>query len=155
SLAGGALGLLLARWGTVAFGMATENVGKPYWIDFSMNYIVFAYCAGVCVLAGILFGLAPAFQASRVDLNDTLKEGSRSGSGIRRGFFAGALFVFQSPLAVVLRAGAGLMMRSFLKHQARDANVPPQNILLGTLGLPNPRYPKPADRLQFVDRLMP
>ena len=66
---GGLGGLALAYWGVSLFDKATANVGKPYWIVFQIDLTVFAYLAAVCVAAGVLFGLAPALQLSRVDLN--------------------------------------------------------------------------------------
>jgi putative ABC transport system permease protein len=146
---GGVLGLALARWGIRAFGLAVENVGKPYWIDFSMNYVVFGYFAAVTVLSGIVFGIAPALQAARVDLNEALKEGARSAGGRRSGLLAGALVVFQFTLAVVLSSGAGLMMRSFLLAADEFTYLRPDTILTARLGLPSSRYPKPEDRQRF------
>src|SRR5262249_55235427 len=107
---GGALGLLLANVGIGAFSQATADVGKPYWIDFSMNYVVFGYFAALTLVTGVIFGLAPALSATRVNLNDTLKEGARSSGGVRGGWLSGALVVLQFTLAVVLLSGAGLMM---------------------------------------------
>lgn len=155
SAIGGLAGLLLARFGIAAFGSAVENVGKPYWIDFSMDYVVFAYFAALTVLAGIVFGIAPALSASRVDLNETLKEGSRSVAGARGGYLSGALVVFQFTLAVVLLSGAGLMMRSFLAAQDEFAGMNGQQVLKTVVSLPNARYPDPAGRQQFFERLMP
>jgi predicted permease len=132
-----------------------ENVGKPYWIDFSMNYVVFGYFAALTILAGIIFGLAPALSASRVDLNETLKEGSRSSGGIRGGFLSGALVVLQFTLAVVLLSGAGLMMRSFLIAQNEFAGMNGGQVLTARVTLPRSRYPKPEDRQRFFERLSP
>src|SRR5262245_16200840 len=83
SAIGGVLGLLLANAGIRAFTQATTDVGKPYWIDFSMTYVVFGYFAALTLAIGVIFGLAPALAASRVNLNDKLKEGARSSGGLR------------------------------------------------------------------------
>ena len=91
SVLGGALGLGLAVMGAHWFDRAVANVGKPYWIDFSMNYVVFGYFAAISICSGLLFGLAPALQASRVDLNRALKDGGRSGAGVRGGRLTAAL----------------------------------------------------------------
>jgi putative ABC transport system permease protein len=155
SFFGGLLGLVLANFGIKAFGLAVANVGKPYWIDFSMNYTVFAYFAGLTVLAGVIFGLAPALSASRVDLNVTLKEGSRGSGGPRGGYLSGALVVFQFTLAVVLLSGAGLMIRSFLAAQNEFSGMNADRILTSRVTLPRSRFPKPEDRQQFFEKLLP
>lgn len=152
---GGVLGLVLAHFGISAFGRAVENVGKPYWVDFSMNFLVFGYFAAFTILAGIIFGLAPALSASRVDLNETLKEGSRSSGGVRGGYLSGALVVFQFTLAVVLLSGAGLMMRSFFIAQSEFARMNGGQILSSRVTLPQSRYSKPEDRQRFFETLMP
>ncbi|MBM3787729.1 MAG: FtsX-like permease family protein, partial [Acidobacteria bacterium] len=71
SVTGGLAGLALSQFGISAFDKAVANVGKPYWIQFTMNWTVVAYFAAICVLSGLIFGLAPALRASRVDLNET------------------------------------------------------------------------------------
>ncbi len=151
---GGLLGLVLARFGISAFGRAVADVGKPYWIDFSMNYVVFAYFGGLTILTGVLFGLAPALAATRVNLNDALKDGSRGSSG-GGGYLSGALVVFQFTLSVVLLSGAGLMMRSFLLAQSEFGGMNAGKVLVARVRLPENRYPKDADRQRFFDKLMP
>ncbi|MGH9672051.1 MAG: ABC transporter permease [Bryobacteraceae bacterium] len=155
AVAGGLIGLFLAVWGARAFNLAVADVGKPYWIDFSMDYMVFLYFAAVSLVSGILFGLAPAFQSSRVDLIETLKEGSRSAGGLRGGRLTGALVVFQFTLALILLSGAGLMMRSFQEHQDRVAGVPAGRILAVDISLPDARFPKPEERVRFYERIVP
>jgi predicted permease len=155
STLGGLFGLLLAKLGISAFGSATADVGKPYWIDFSMNYMVFGYFGALTIVTGILFGLAPALAASRVNLNDALKDGSRGSSGGSGGYLSGALVVFQFTLSVVLLSGAGLMIRSFLLAQNEFGGMNAGKVLIARVSLPASRYPKPADRQQFFDRLAP
>ena len=155
SAMGGALGLVLAQFGTAAFGRAVLDVGKPYWIDFSTNYVVFGYFAGLTLVTGILFGLAPALAASRVNLNNALKEGSRSSGGRRGGYMSGALVVLQFTLATVLLSAAGLLMRSFLMAQNEYSGIGASKILAARVNLPRSRYTKPEDRQQFYDGLLP
>lgn len=154
SILGGIAGLLLAIFGVRAFDLAVANVGKPYWIDFSMDYFVFAYFAAVCIGTGLLFGLAPALQSARVDLNETLKEGSRgSGRGSRARLFSSVLVVTEIALSLVLLAGAGLMIRSFLNLQGMQSVPSPASIQTMRLMLVDAKYPKKEDRIAFYDKL--
>ena len=89
SLLGGAAGLIIARFAVRAFDAAIANVGKPTWILFEMDYMVFVYFAAACLVSAVLFGLMPGLQASRVDLNATLKEGSRDSGSKRGGILSG------------------------------------------------------------------
>jgi predicted permease len=150
SSAGGVLGLGLATAGVRAFDMAVQDTGKPSWIIFSLDYVVLAYCAGVCVGCGILFGLAPALRSSRVQLSDTLKEGGRAGSS-HGGRLSAALVVFQFALAVVLLAGAGLLIRSFLSSQQVNDFVPREQLLTARLILPGERYPDRDAKGRFFE----
>jgi len=74
SALGGTLGLALSAAGVYWFDLASRDVGRPYWVHFTMDYAVFGYFAALCVCSGLLFGLAPALRFSRVDLNSTLKD---------------------------------------------------------------------------------
>jgi len=155
SLTGGVLGLSLAYWGAKGFDLAVSNVGKPYWIDFRMDWVVFTYFAAVSVLAGIIFGIAPALQSSKIDINTTLKEGARGAGGHRGGFLSASLVVFQFTLAMVLLSGAGLMMRSFAKAANELPQVPAQSILQANVNLPDSRYKSMDLRYRFFEQLMP
>ena len=103
----------------------------------------------------MLFGLAPALAASRVNLNDALKDGSRGSGGVRGGYLSGALVVFQFTLSVVLLSGAGLMMRSFLVAQNEFAEMNGAKVLSTRVTLPASRYPKAEDRQRFFEKLLP
>ncbi len=156
SMTGGLLGLMLARWGVRAFDLAVADVGKPYWIQFTMDLTVFGYVAGICVLTGILFGLAPALQAAKVDLNEALKEGARgAGGALRARYLTGGLVVVELALSMVLLIGAGLMIRSFLKMYVIHSEMAPESILTLRLNLADAKYPKPEQRLAFYERLEP
>ncbi len=154
SLMGGVLGLGLSLMGTRAFDRAVVNVGKPYWIDFSMNYVVFGYFAAVSIASGLLFGLAPALQTSRVDLNRALKDGGRSGMSVRGGRLSAGLVILQFMLAVVLLAGAGLFMRGFLEHQAMNDWVPADRIFTAQLSLPSERYEDGEAKVRMYEQIL-
>jgi predicted permease len=115
---------------------------------------VLLYLAAVCVGTGILFGLAPALRSARVDLNETLKEGGRGGSG-RSHWLSSTLVVLQFMLAVVLLAASGLMMRSLVAGQRINPSVPSAHVLTARVALPNSRYADKAARLRFYEDALP
>jgi putative ABC transport system permease protein len=155
SLAGGIVGLGVALLGVRWIDAATLPTGRPYWLDFTMDYRVFGYFLAVSVLTGILFGLAPALQISKSSVSENLKEGGRGASGGKRaGRLTGALLVGQVGLTIVLLVGAGLMIRSFLITQQFDIGVDTDRILSVQVTLPNARYPQATDRVAFHDSLM-
>ena len=154
SSVGGLFGLVIARYAVRAFDAALVNVSKPTWILFEMDYVVFAYFAAACVVSGLLFGLAPALQASRVDLNASLKEGSRDSGSKRRGILSGSLVVGQFMLAVVLLAAAGMFVRGLFEQRAALGALPLREVLSARIQLPNDRYPDDESRFRFYDQLL-
>jgi len=154
SVLGGVLGLGVGLLGVRWIDVATVPTGRPYWLDFSMDYRVFAYFAAVSIFTGILFGLAPALQISKSNVSENLKEGGRSGSkGKRAGRMTDVLLVGQIGLTIVLLVGAGLMIRSFLISQQFDIGVDIENLVTVQVTLPPSRYQQPADRQAFQERL--
>ncbi len=110
ALAGGGLGLVLAAWGTrAALGVLPTSLPRAGEIGLDARVLIFTMASSL--LAGILFGLAPALKASQPDLHETLKEGGRGGSGARHRV-QGALVAAEISLALVLLIGAGLMIRT-------------------------------------------
>ncbi len=154
SLLGGAAGLIIARFAVRAFEAAVVDVGKPSWILFEMDYMVFVYFAAACLVSAVLFGLMPGLHASRVDLNATLKQGSRDTGSKRGGLLSGALVVFQFMLAVVLLAGAGLFVRGLFEQRASLEGLPAAEVLSANINLPQDRYPDEAARFRFYDQLL-
>jgi putative ABC transport system permease protein len=154
---GGAFGLVVAQIGVWLFDRAvSEGVGKPYWIEFRMDWMVLLYLAGICILTGILFGLAPALQISKTSVNEELKEGGRGNSGGRRAqWLSSTMVVVEIALTLVLLVGAGLMVRSFLSLYAQDIGIRTDYLMTMRLQLPNTKYPKPELRQAFYDRLEP
>lgn len=157
SVLGGLVGLGLAGAGVHAFDLATQDVGKPYWVRFGMDYVVFGYLAVISVLTGLLFGLAPALGASRVDLNTALKDGAPASGSSSAARLVGILVVLQFALTLVLLAGAGLMVRSFFAAQSVNSFVPANQIFTARIGVPEGperRYAQPADRLRLYEQLL-
>jgi predicted permease len=154
SVISGIAGLGLAQLGINWFDMETQGVGKPYWMIFRMDPRAFAFFVAVSVLSGILFGLMPALHISKTNLNEVLKEGGRSGGGgMRSRRWAGALVVMQVTLTLVLLAGAGFMMRSFLILYRMDTGFDSSRVLTMQLLLPARKYVTPADRVAFLKRV--
>jgi putative ABC transport system permease protein len=151
SILGGFFGWLISKWGLRLF---VANAHAPSWIDFSMDYGGFAYLAAISIGTGVLFGLAPALRLSRLDINSSLKNGSRGATGGGRGkHLSGILVIAEMALAVVLLAGAGLMIRSFLNVYMTKTGVNEKNVLVMRLLLPPPKYPHPDDQISFHQRL--
>ena len=158
SCLGGLAGLGLAWAGVRAFDVATQDVGKPYWIEFTMDLRALLYFAAVSVTTGIVFGLVPALRASRVDLNTTLKDGTPSGGSARGGKLTAALVVFQFALTMILLASAGMMVRAFFAAQTTNAFVRAESLITARVQLPEgkgDRYEDAVARRQFWDRLLP
>jgi putative ABC transport system permease protein len=141
---------ILIRW----FDGETQNVGKPYWMTFNMDASVFAFFGVVCVLTGIIFGLAPALHISKTNVNEVLKEGGRSGSvGLRARRWTAALVVVELTLTLVLLAGAGFMMRSFMNLYRIDTGIETSRLLTMTFLLPTRKYNNPQMRNDFIHRM--
>jgi putative ABC transport system permease protein len=153
---GGAIGLLLASTGVQVLDAAVQDPDKPYWINFTLDYVVFGYVAAICVVTGILFGLAPALHVSKTNINDLLKEGGRGTTGSRRvRWLSGTMVVVELALTIVLLAGAGLMIRSFLKVYTLDIGISTNHLMTMRMQLPDSKYATPDVRRAFYERLEP
>jgi predicted permease len=154
--AGGVLGLGIAVIGTRLFDQAVADVGKPYWITFTIDGVVIAYLAAICGVTSLAFGLAPALQVARTSVGSVLKQGGRGSTGsrsMRR--FSSALVVLELALTLVLLVGAGLMTRSFLALNAIDTGIDTERLVSMRINLPRATYPTAEARAQFFERLGP
>jgi predicted permease len=134
AIAGGTLGLLLAAWGTrAALGVLPTALPRAEEVGLDARVLVFTMA--ISVLAGILFGLAPAFKTSQPDLHATLKEGGRGASGTRHRA-QDVFVVVEMAMALVLLIGAGLMIRSLTHLWRVDPGFDPRNVLTFSLTLP-------------------
>jgi predicted permease len=153
---GGFIGWWLAKWGVRSYAVAMANRSSWLVLDFAMDQRVLAYLIAISIGTGLLFGLAPALRLSKLDINASLKDGGRGATGGGRGKHLTALLVIgEMALAVVLLAGAGVMIRSYLKIHTADMGVNTANVLGGTLNLPSETYPRDEDKISFFDRLIP
>jgi putative ABC transport system permease protein len=154
SLVAGIFGLILSVGGIRWFDSETQNVGKPYWMVFTMDWRTFTFFLGVCLLTGIIFGLAPALHVSKTNVFETLKEGGRSGSGgVRARQWSTGLVVAQLALTLVLLAGAGFMMRSFLTMYGMDIGIDTSRLVSMNMILSARKYPNLEDRAAFLRRV--
>ena len=150
----GVAGLGLAYAGVRWFDANTADIGKPYWMVFSMDGTVVAFFAAVCLVTGIVFGLAPALYVSRTSVIEVMKDGGRAGSaGMRARRWTTALIVAELTLTLVLLSGAGLMMRSFMNLYQMDIGVDTSRLVSMQLIFPTRTYASLESRALFLQRL--
>ena len=155
SVIGGTLGVLVAWWGTKAL----VALSPPALIDLqrvAVNLPVLGFTLAVAVITGLVFGLAPALEATRFDLHDSLKEGGKNvGGGGHR--VRNVFVITQVALALVLLVGAGLLVRSLNRLQSVDPGFNAQNLLTVRVTLPTSRYEEEPKRISFfqqaIDRM--
>jgi predicted permease len=126
ALVSGAVGLLFAYWLVRAAAGLKPPVDVPLAIDLHLDYRVMAFTCAVSLATGVLFGLLPAWQATKVDLLPALKDETGSG-GLRRSWWKDGLIVLQVALSLVLLVGGGLMLRALQRAQALDLGFEPKN----------------------------
>ena len=115
--------------------------GQLDWMTFDMDASVFAFFAMVCLLTGIIFGLAPALHISKTNVNEVLKEGARGSAGGARARIRSALVIAEVALSLLLLVGAGLMVRTFLNLQRIDVGFRPERAMTLRLSLPEKYKP--------------
>ena len=154
SLTGGLLGLMVAWWGTeLLVKMIPQDV--PRLTEISLDRWVFGFTVLVSVLTGIIFGLAPALQASKVELTEAMKEGGRaSSSGGGRSRLRNALVVAEIAIAIVVLVSAGLLLKSFRKLQQVDLGFDTRNVLTASVEIPDAQYPKQEQASAFYKGLL-
>ncbi|HTA71997.1 MAG TPA: ABC transporter permease [Bryobacteraceae bacterium] len=150
---GGAAGLVIAQW--TLYLVRTINPGNiPRLDDIEINGAVLAFAFGISIVTGVLFGVAPAWRAMKVDLNTSLKAGGRGGQsdgGLRlaRNRLRGLLVVFELALSLILLTGAGLLIRSFVRLQSVPPGFATEHILSMQVAVNGPKYQKGAAAVQF------
>ncbi len=153
-LAGGAAGLLLALWGIEFLSAAAQKMSVPRAGSIGLDGRVLLFTFAASTVTGLMFGLAPAFQASKPDLNDALKEGGRSAGSARRSRTRNLLVVSETALAFMLLVGAGLLINSFMKLRAVDPGLQPENVLTMNISLPRQKYSQPEQVIVFHRQLL-
>ncbi len=155
SLMGGVGGLLLALWSIdlLKSGVPSEMASFIHgWNSIGLDARVLSFTLGISVLTGVLFGLVPALQVSKPDLNEGLKEGDRGSTGTRNRVRS-LLVISEMALALVLLIGAGLMMKSFMRLIEVQPGFNPHNVLSASLSLPRARYDTNQKATDFITQL--
>jgi len=153
SLAGGVLGLLLASWGLELL-MAYGPTDVPRLHDVSLDRYVLFFTLGVSTLTGVLFGLAPALQASKPDPGNMLKESGRGVSHSGRNRMRSALIVSEVALSLMLLVGAGLLITSFWRLLQTDPGFDPKGVLALDIPLNRTTYAKAEQRSAAFQQLI-
>jgi len=151
SLAGGGLGLLLAFWGVQTLGQWSE-ASLPAMHGIGIDAWVLAFTLGVSVVTGLLFGLAPAFQVSRTDVNAALKQESRGDTGGHRHRLRHLLVVSEVALALVLLIGAGLLIKSFSRLNEVDPGFRTEGVLTFQVTLTGEK--SSPQKVNFIEQIV-
>ncbi len=152
SAIGGFTGLFLSIWLTDLL-VSIIPEGAPSMNQVGIDYRVLGFALGISALTGILFGLAPALQASKLDVSSSLKEGGRTGEGHRRTSARSLLLIGEVALSLMLLVGAGLLIKSFLRLQEVRPGFNPHNVLVASVSLPGAKY-KDQQRPEFFRQLV-
>ena len=155
SALGGVAGLLLAQWGTEALiKTVPENIPRIANIQLDASVLLFTFL--VSMATGVIFGLVPAWQASHVDLNSSLKSGTRGGAaGETKGRFRNILIMAEVALALVLLISAGLLIQSFARLGRVQTGLRTERLLTARIGLSDVGYPKNENISAFYDQFLP
>jgi putative ABC transport system permease protein len=151
---GGAAGLVLAWWGTdLLVSLSPRELTDLQQVRISVPVLGFTFA--VSLLTGIIFGMAPAFEATRFNLHESLKEGSKNiGGGVRSHRLRSIFVVAEIALALILLVGAGLLVRSFWRLQSVDPGFNAKNLLTMRLSLPMRKYDSDRKRVDFFRQVI-
>jgi putative ABC transport system permease protein len=154
ALAGGLAGLLFA-WLSFSFLKQIIPAGMALNAGVRIDAKVFGFTLVLSLITGLIFGLTPALQAARIDLNSTLKQsGGRTGTSAGHRRLRGALVITEIALALVLLVGAGLLIQTFLRLRALDIGVNPENVLTLRTSLPRSKYSELPRRDAFYQQVL-
>lgn len=152
SLIGGGIGLLLSLWLTKLL-IALSPPNSPRFDEIRPDARVFAFTLGLTLITGLIFGLAPALQASRIDLNERLKEGGRSGGGASHNRVRSLMMVSEIALSFMLLVGAGLLIKSFMHLRDVSPGFNPANVLSVRVAIPGAKYAQGEPRAQVLRQM--
>jgi len=153
SIVSGGVGLVLSIW-LIKLLISISPPNSPRFEEIRMDFRVFGFAFAVAFVTGVVFGLVPAIQTSKVDLNETLKESGRSGSQARRNRIGSALMISEIALSFMLLVGAGLLIKSFIRLREVSPGFNPANVLTMRLSLPAGKYPQGEPRVQVYRQIL-
>jgi putative ABC transport system permease protein len=153
AVCGGALGVLLAHW-TIKALTSLNPKGVPRLTEINLDGRVLLFTGVVVLVTSVAFGLAPAWQAARIDLSQSLKDGGRTGAGTGSARLRRGLVMAEIALAFVLLVGAGLLLHSFARLLQVDLGFNPQNALKLSVSLPPTIYKDDAQKMVFIERAL-
>jgi putative ABC transport system permease protein len=154
SICGGVLGLALGLTLKAGLELALPPFSLPREADLAIDTRVLLFTLALAILTGIIFGLAPALQATRPNLAGCMKDGGRGASSGGRHKVRGALVVTEVALAFVLLTGAGLLIRSFFQMQQVDTGFDSTNVLTAGLPIPDKRFPDPVQLNTYLRQVV-
>ena len=152
SLIGGALGLLLSFWLTKLL-IALSPPNSPRFDEIRPDARVIAFTLGLTLITGLVFGLAPAVQAARADLNERLKEAGRSAGSASHNRLRSLMMVSEIALSFMLLVGAGLLIKSFIRLRDVSPGFNPANVLSVRVSIPSAKYAQGEPRTQILRQL--
>jgi len=153
ALVGAVFGALIAQLGVTMFNRAIADTDPPFWLDIALHPPVLAFVVATAIVASLFSGAIPAYQSSRADINEVLKDESRGASSFRIGRLSRGLVVFEIALSCGLLVASGLMVKSVVKLRTMDPGITTANVFTARLGFPS-TYADTVAQIQFFDELM-
>jgi putative ABC transport system permease protein len=150
---GGLLGILLAAWSFEFLkNLVPEDLSRT--VSLALDLRALGFAVAISLLSSFLFGMAPALQVSKLDLNDVLKEGGRASAGSRRRPFRNLLVIGEVALSLMLLVGSGLLIESFSRLRGLDPGFRADHVLTARLEVPRTKYGDFAKRAEFFERVL-
>ena len=154
AIIGAVLGAGVAQVGIMLFNRAIADTNPPFWLDIRLHPPVLLFVAATALVASLFSGAIPAYQSSRADINEILKDESRGASSFRIGRLSRALVVFEIALSCGLLVASGLMAKSIIKLRTLDPGVATEDVFTARVGFPD-AYADTAAQTRFFDELAP
>jgi predicted lysophospholipase L1 biosynthesis ABC-type transport system permease subunit len=142
---GGAVGLLLGYWSRTALPKLLLNSWEREGMNVPFDWRVFSFTAGITLATGVLFGIAPAWSATRAEIGTAIKDGGKASTKQRKGWSGRTLVAFQIALSTLLVVGASLFVRTLINLNAVDVGFRADGLVLFDLNPPSKQYPAPKD----------
>ena len=151
-IVGAILGAFVAKGGILLFNRAIADTNPPFWLDISLHPPVLLFVAATALVASLFSGAIPAYQSSRADINEILKDESRGASSFRIGRLSRGLVVFEVALSCGLLVASGLMVRSVMKLRTMDPGVAMDNVFTARVGFPS-TYTDTAAQVRYFEEV--